>query len=229
MSGTDSLPLFPVSQAPDYSLELKLIQAGNALVAGVDEVGRGPLAGPVTAAAVILDETRIPKGLNDSKKLTEKRREALFAEILLTSHVAWCSLPADAIDRMNIREATLQAMTQAVLALPVKADAVLVDGRDVPKALTSFGQAAIKGDAHSVSIAAASIVAKVIRDRMMVAADTAYPAYGFTGHKGYGSAKHRAVISDLGPCPLHRRSFAPLRQMVEASELPEKDGHKKGR
>ena len=188
---------------------------GKLAIAGVDEAGRGPLAGPVTAAAVILDPDNFPKGLNDSKKLTEKRRELLFDEILKTSHVSWCSLNAETIDLINIREAALRAMEVSVARLPVKADYAMIDGRDVPKALSSIGEAFVKGDARSLSIAAASIIAKVVRDRMMVVADKDYPQYGFTGHKGYGSKKHREAIAEFGGSPLHRKSFSPLKQLLE--------------
>ena len=191
------------------------MKQGKLAIAGVDEAGRGPLAGPVTAAAVILDPDNFPKGLNDSKKLTEKRRELLFDEILKTSHVAWCSLNADTIDQINIREAALHAMEISVSQLPIQADYAMIDGRDVPKALSSIGEPFVKGDARSLSIAAASIIAKVVRDRMMVEADKHFPQYGFAGHKGYGSKKHRDAIIKFGGSPLHRKSFSPLKQLLE--------------
>ena len=217
MSVTDSLKSFTLPIAPDFSIEQKLIATGKQTIAGVDEAGRGPLAGPVTAAAVILDPNNMPDGLNDSKKLTEKRRELLFDEILKTSHVAWCSLNAETIDFINIREAALRAMEISIHRLPIKANYAMIDGRDVPKGLTDIGEAFVKGDARSLSIAAASIIAKVVRDRMMVEADKHFPEYGFAGHKGYGSKKHREAILKFGGCSLHRKSFSPLKQLLEKS------------
>ena len=215
MSLTDSLKSFTLPAAPDFLIEARNHDLGKLSIAGVDEAGRGPLAGPVTAAAVILDPDNLPRGLNDSKKLTEKRREILFDEILKTSHVAWCSLNAEIIDTINIREAALRAMEISVSYLPIKTDYVMIDGRDVPRALKGIGEAFVKGDARSLSIAAASIIAKVVRDRMMVEADKHFPEYGFAGHKGYGSQKHRDAIHEFGPCPIHRKSFSPIKQMVE--------------
>lgn len=183
-------------------------------MAGVDEVGRGPLAGPVVAAAVILDPDDIPDGLNDSKKLTERRRESLFAEICATSHVSIASLAATQIDRLNIRGATLATMAKAVAGLNKTPDYILIDGRDVPITLNIPAKAIIKGDGHCFSIAAASIVAKVARDRMMIMADKYYPGYDFHKHKGYGSTHHREAIQKLGPCPLHRYSFQPVKGML---------------
>lgn len=215
MSLTDSLKFSTIPDAPDFSIEEKLFLQGKQFIAGVDEAGRGPLAGPVTAAAVILDPKNLPIGLNDSKKLTEKKREILFDEILKTSHVAWCSLNADIIDTINIRAAALRAMEISVHSLAITADYAMIDGRDVPNKLTNIGKAFVKGDARSLSIAAASIIAKVIRDRMMIKADKLFPHYGFAGHKGYGSKKHRDAILEVGPCSLHRKSFSPLKQMLE--------------
>ncbi|MEP3524576.1 MAG: ribonuclease HII [Hyphomicrobiales bacterium] len=199
---------------PSFCEEEALHASGYALVAGVDEVGRGPLAGPVVAAAVILDPQHTPSGLNDSKKLTQSRREILFDEICATAHVAVASLSATQIDHLNIRGATLAAMVKAVMGLSDIPDYILIDGRDVPDALTIPAKAIIKGDGHSLSIAAASIVAKVARDHMMIAADKHYPGYDFYKHKGYGSAHHRNAIQRLGPCPLHRRSFQPVKGMT---------------
>ena len=215
MSVTDSLKSFTIPKTPDFMIEKEFLRHGKISIAGVDEAGRGPLAGPVTAAAVILDPENLPTGLDDSKKLTEKKREVLFDEILKTSHVSWCSLDADTIDEINIREAALRAMEISVSRMAMKVDCALIDGRDVPRELHAIGEAFVKGDARSLSIAAASVIAKVVRDRMMVEADKLYPAYGFAGHKGYGSKKHRDTIQELGPCPLHRRSFSPLKQMLE--------------
>jgi len=215
MQKPDSLFADTLPSAPDFSHEQRLIHRGKQFIAGVDEAGRGPLAGPVVAAAVILDPGNIPDGLNDSKKLTEKKRETLFDQILLQAHVSWTSLSAATIDEINIREAALLAMTKSIQNLAVKADHALIDGRDIPTKLIGIGEALVKGDARSVSIAAASIIAKVVRDRMMIEVDQLYPRYGFAGHKGYGSKKHRDAIAAHGPCAIHRRSFSPIKQMVE--------------
>lgn len=201
------------SGVPSFEYESRYQKRGLNFIAGVDEAGRGPLAGPVVAAAVILDPDNIPQGLNDSKKLTEKRREVLFENIITCAHFAWSAASAKEIDVVNIRQATLNAMTRSVLALPIVADHVLVDGRDVPIPLNNFGTSIVKGDAISLSISAASIVAKVMRDRMMKRADLDYPQYGFAGHKGYGAKKHIEAIDKFGPCPLHRMTFAPLKNM----------------
>lgn len=183
---------------------------GCRAVAGVDEVGRGPLAGPVVAAAVILDPDRLPGGLNDSKTLTAGRREALYEDIMRHAHVAVASVPAAVIDLINIRQATLLAMTRAVRALAVAADHVLVDGRDVPE-LDCPGQALVGGDGKSLSIAAASIVAKVTRDRLMERLAAHDPRFGFETHAGYGTARHLEALAEHGPTRYHRLSFAPLK------------------
>jgi ribonuclease HII len=179
-------------------------------VAGVDEAGRGPLAGPVVAAAVILDWNAIPGGLNDSKALSAKRREKLFQEIMDTAIVSIASSSATEIDRTNILKASLDAMRRAVAGLAIQPGFVLVDGRDMPEGLACPGRSIIKGDARSQSIAAASIIAKVMRDRMMAQAHDQFPAYGFDRHSGYGTAQHLEAIRQFGPCPLHRMSFIPL-------------------
>jgi ribonuclease HII len=180
-------------------------------VAGVDEAGRGPLAGPVAAAAVILDPARVPAGLDDSKKLTEERREVLFAEIVASARaVAVSFAPPAEIDVANIRAATLTAMARAVAGLAVTPVLVLIDGRDVPPGLRVPARALIGGDGLHPAISAASIVAKVIRDRAMIDLDRAFSGYGFAGHKGYGSAEHLAALMRLGPCPAHRMTFAPV-------------------
>ncbi len=197
---------------PDFRLELKALKAGHWPVAGADEAGRGPLAGPVVAAAVILDPKRIPDGLNDSKQLSAQRREELFEQILATATVAIASSSSRRIDETDIRKASLDAMRRAILSLSIPASYVLTDGLDVPPGLECPGEAVVKGDARSVSIAAASIVAKVTRDRMMTRADLIFPAYGFAAHAGYGTARHRAGIDSHGPCPLHRMSFGRLKQ-----------------
>lgn len=200
------------SNGPDFLHEQKLIARGYKHVAGMDEAGRGPLAGPVVAAAVILDPANIPDGLNDSKTLSAKRREQLFEEILAAAVVGIAVSSAIEIDRTDIRKASLRAMVRASQALAVKADYGLVDGRDIPPGLACHAMALIKGDARSQSIAAASIIAKVCRDRMMIRAAEIYPAYSFEKHKGYGSVLHIEAIKRHGPCPLHRMSFRPLRQ-----------------
>lgn len=200
---------------PTYRIETDLREAGYLRIAGVDEVGRGPIAGPVVAAAVILDPFDMPEGLNDSKKLTEAKRENLFPLIMARASVSVASLPAASIDRLNIRAATLVAMRRALLGLALPADHILIDGRDIPPGLQAPATALIGGDARSVSIAAASIVAKVIRDRMMVFADRHYPGYQFARHKGYGSALHRAAVASHAPSALHRRSFEPIKSMIK--------------
>ena len=199
---------------PDFSHEQMLLARGARLVAGVDEAGRGPLAGPVVVAAVRLDPENIPAGLNDSKKLTAERREALFEEIVGTAEVAVVSAPPSDILALNIRGATLAAMTRAVRALPRPVDRVLVDGRDVPPGLPCPGLALIGGDGRSVSIAAASIVAKVMRDRMCRIMDCDAPHFGFAGHKGYGTAAHLAALTAHGPCRHHRAEFAPVAALL---------------
>jgi ribonuclease HII len=181
-------------------------------IAGVDEVGRGPLAGPVMAAAVILDLANIPAGLGDSKAIPSARREDLSMQILLSAHaVAIATASPDEIDALNIRQATLLAMQRAVAALAMRPDLVLVDGRDVPD-FSIPGRAIISGDAKVASIAAASIVAKVARDRLMARLGETHPAYGFANNAGYGTAEHRAALLIVGPCPAHRMSFAPLQR-----------------
>ena len=208
----DSPGLFPdLPLVPDFSLESRAKRRGSWPVAGTDEAGRGPLAGPVVAAAVILDPKRIPEGLNDSKKLSASQREALYQVILREATVSIASSSPRRIDLIDIRKASLDAMRRAVAGLDQEARHVLADGRDVPPGLICAGEAVVKGDARSVSIAAASIVAKVMRDRMMVRAGLVYPDYGFEVHAGYGTDRHRSAIVTQGPCPLHRMSFRPLK------------------
>lgn len=194
---------------PDFSRERALLRAGRAPVAGVDEAGRGPLAGPVMAAAVVLDPDRIPDGLNDSKQLTADRREALFEMIVATADVAVASVSAASIDATDIRRATLEAMRRAVGGLRRAPVHLLVDGRDLPPGPVP-GDAVIRGDGLVLSIAAASIVAKVTRDRLMARLGRHYPGYGFERHAGYATAVHRDAIRALGPCPFHRLTFGPL-------------------
>ncbi|CAN7474231.1 ribonuclease HII [Rhizobium sp. LjRoot254] len=213
LTSSDSLPLLEEEIVPTFRFEKGLMRDGFLPVAGVDEAGRGPLAGPVVASAVILDPRKIPKGLNDSKQLTAARREELYEEILATADVAISSLSAIAIDRTNILRASLEAMRRAVASLPKRAKFVLIDGRDVPPGLTCPGKALVKGDARSFSIAAASIVAKVTRDRMMQAAGITFPQYGFEQHAGYATEVHREAITIHGPCAIHRMTFSPFRLM----------------
>lgn len=206
-----SLPLLEEEIVPTFRFEKGLMRDGFMPVAGVDEAGRGPLAGPVVASAVVLDPKRIPVGLNDSKQLTAARRDELYVEILATADVSIASLSPASIDRFNILRASLEAMRRAVASLPTMARFVLVDGRDIPAGLSCHAKALVKGDARSFSIAAASIVAKVTRDRMMAAAGITYPQYGFEQHAGYATEVHRAAITAHGPCPLHRMTFSPFK------------------
>lgn len=186
------------------------------LVAGVDEVGRGPLCGPVVTAAVILDPSRPIRGLNDSKKLGEARREALFDEICEKA-LAWCIGRAEVeeIDRLNILHATMLAMQRAVEGLCVMPRLALIDGNRCPQ-LSVPTAAVVKGDSQVPAIAAASILAKVSRDREMQTMDLLYPGYGLAGHKGYPTAEHLDALTRLGPTRIHRRSFAPVRAAFEA-------------
>jgi ribonuclease HII len=206
--------LFDILEGPDFAMETRLRDRGVWPVAGLDEAGRGPLAGPVVAAAVILDPDCIPDGLNDSKKLTVKKREALFDEILACADVSIASSSTRLIDSIDIRKASLDAMRRALSALPTTAIHALIDGRDLVPGACCEGQAVIRGDARSQSIAAASIVAKVTRDRMMARLDNHYPGYGFAIHAGYATSRHRQAIATIGPCPLHRMSFSPFRLEV---------------
>ncbi|MBI3274962.1 MAG: ribonuclease HII [Methylocystis sp.] len=196
---------------PPFGLERRSRREGCWPVAGVDEAGRGPLAGPVAAAAVILDPARLPHGVDDSKALTATQREAAFETIVtraLAVGVAFAS--AGEIDGSDIRKASLLAMARAIAGLSVRPQLVLVDGRDLPD-LPCPGQAIVKGDAASLSIAAASIVAKVTRDRLMRHLATLYPGYGFEANAGYATKSHLQALTALGPTPFHRMSFAPLR------------------
>ncbi|HSJ48494.1 MAG TPA: ribonuclease HII [Gammaproteobacteria bacterium] len=188
------------------------------LIAGVDEVGRGTLAGPVVAAAVILDPERPIAGLADSKQLSEKRREAL-SELILEQALAWYIARAEVeeIDRINILQASLLAMQRAVLALNPMAELALIDGNRCPE-LPCPTQAVVKGDSLVAAISAASIIAKVARDREMVALDREYPGYGLARHKGYPSRQHLEALQTLGVTPIHRRSYAPVRRLLELND-----------
>lgn len=196
-------------------LDFNLVEA---LVAGVDEVGRGPLCGAVVTAAVILDPGKPILGLNDSKKLSLARREALFDEIQEKA-LAWCVARAEVaeIDRLNILHATMLAMQRAVEGLQVQPRLALIDGNRCPK-LAVPSSPVVKGDSQVPAIAAASILAKVTRDREMQALDALYPGYGLAGHKGYPTAEHLDALRRLGPTPIHRRSFAPVRDAWHALE-----------
>jgi len=191
---------------------------GLRLVAGVDEVGRGPLAGAVVAAAVILDPARPIAGLADSKKLTEARREAL-APIIQECTLAWALGRAEVeeIDSINILQASLLAMRRAVLALQIAPEFALIDGNRCPE-LPCPAEAVIKGDSRVAAISAASILAKVARDREMVLLDAEYPGYGLAQHKGYPSKMHLTALEALGVSPLHRRSFGPVRRLIQLGE-----------
>lgn len=181
-------------------------------IAGVDEAGRGPLAGPVVVAAVILDPVRVIDGLADSKVLSARRREQLAIEIRgNVLAFAICVVEADEIDRLNILGATMIGMSRAVATLTIQPILALIDGNRVPKDLPCRGQAIVRGDATEAAISAASILAKTERDRIMCELDSVYPGYGFAKHKGYPTAAHVESLQRLGPCPQHRRSFAPVR------------------
>lgn len=199
-------------------LDFSLVAQAHELVAGVDEVGRGPLCGAVVTAAVILDPDRPILGLNDSKKLTEARREKLYDEICekaLSWHIARAEV--EEIDELNILHATMLAMQRAVEGLHITPKMAMIDGNRCPK-LTMPSEAVVKGDSKVPAIAAASILAKVSRDREMAAFELIYPGYGIGGHKGYPTPVHLEALARLGPTPIHRRSFAPVRQAYEARE-----------
>jgi ribonuclease HII len=187
------------------------LAGGRTTVAGVDEAGRGPLAGPVVAAAVVLAPGVRWEGLNDSKQLDPETREALFVRVLNeTRAFAWSVIGPRAIDRLNIRRASLTAMARAVARLAIRPDLVLVDGVDTIPGLACEQRAAIQGDGRLLSVAAASVVAKVVRDRIMACLDRVWPQYGFAHHKGYGTPEHLQALARLGPCPIHRFSFGPV-------------------
>ncbi len=188
-----------------------LLTGGRATVAGVDEAGRGPLAGPVVAAAVVLERERRWTGIDDSKKLSAETREALFARVLWGARAfSWAVIGPRAIDAMNIRRASHEAMRRAVAGLRLVPELVLVDGNDPIPGLPCEQQAVVDADATLLSVAAASVVAKVVRDRIMARLDRVWPEYGFAQHTGYGTPEHLAAIERHGPCPLHRMSYAPV-------------------
>lgn len=193
---------------PDYEFEKAAVNSGFICICGVDEAGRGPLAGPVCAAAVILPEGVVIEGLDDSKKLTEKKRERLYNIIKQTAvaySVAYGTL--EEIETVNILEATYLAMNRAIEGLSVKPDFALIDGNRVPRGIKIPCETIVKGDSKSMSIAAASVLAKVTRDRLMLEYDKKYPEYNFKKHKGYGTKEHTELIKQYGPCEIHRLSF----------------------
>ncbi|MGH6925171.1 MAG: ribonuclease HII [Propylenella sp.] len=199
-----------VAESPivaDYAHERALIASGFRRVAGVDEAGRGPLAGPVVAAAVVLDPDAIPDGIADSKVMTADERETVFAALCGSAEISFAFASVAAIDRINILQASLVAMRRAVLGLARPPDAALVDGNMVPQRMPCEARALVDGDALSLSVAAASIVAKVMRDRLMTRCELSFAGYGLASHKGYSTKAHQTALSELGPCRLHRRSF----------------------
>ena len=199
---------------PYFTFEASLMGQGYPLIAGVDEVGRGPLAGPVTAAAVILDPSNIPQGLNDSKKLSAKRRENLYDLILKSATVAVAHVSVEEIDRINILQASLLAMRNAVAALNPQPAHLLIDGNRVPDPINIPAQPIVKGDGKSLSIAAASIVAKTVRDRLMAELSLQNPGYGWEKNAGYPSKQHILALQRLGVTPHHRRSFRPVHNIL---------------
>lgn len=193
---------------PDYEFEKAAVNSGFSCICGVDEAGRGPLAGPVCAAAVILPEGAVIAGLDDSKKLTEKKREKLYdiiKETAVAYSVAYGTL--EEIETVNILEATYLAMNRAIEGLNVKPDFALIDGNRVPRGIKIPCETIVKGDSKSMSVAAASVLAKVTRDRLMLEYDKKYPEYNFKKHKGYGTKEHTKLIKQYGPCEIHRLSF----------------------
>jgi ribonuclease HII len=205
-----------VISTPDLKYERRAARRGAKIVAGCDEAGRGPLAGPLVVSAVILNRWSIPDGLNDSKVLTPDVREELYEKIMRTATVAVVVAPPTVIKRLNILQASLWGMRQAVMSLPVKPDHVLIDGNIVPKEMPCGAEAIVGGDGRSVSIAAASIVAKVTRDRMCQIMHCEEPDYGFASHKGYSTPEHLSALSALGPGRHHRMDFQPC---IEAARM----------
>ncbi len=199
---------------PDFSFETAAIAQGFSRIAGVDEVGRGPLAGPVTAAAVVLDPNALPQGLNDSKVLSASRRDALAKVIFDCAEVSIAHASVEEIDELNILYASHLAMERAVAGLPNPPDHVLVDGNKIPKALPQSAEAVVKGDGRSLSIAAASIIAKITRDRIMWDLAQQYPGYGWEKNSGYPTKCHKAALQNLGVTPHHRRSFKPVHNIL---------------
>lgn len=203
------------SDRPNLSLERDLEWQGAKFVAGVDEAGRGSLAGPVVAAAVILPCSDIPEGIDDSKRLSPHRRRQLAIEIKAVSMTSLSVVDVDVIERVNILGATMQAMRLAVENLPKVPDQILIDGNRLPSKLSAPATAIVKGDTKSVSIAAASIIAKVERDELMAKLAVDYPQYNWAKNAGYGTAEHLQALQDYGPTPHHRKSFAPVHRATE--------------
>lgn len=201
-------------QGPHFDMETEARALGAARVVGVDEVGRGPLAGPVTAAAVLLHPDQIPEGLNDSKVLTAKRRAVLHDEICAVAEVSVAHASVEEIDEINILRAAHLAMERAVAQLPARPDLALIDGNMIPGKLACPGRAIVKGDGLCLSISAASIVAKIRRDRLMWDLAQQYPGYGWETNAGYGSKSHIAALRNLGVTPHHRRSFKPVHNIL---------------
>jgi ribonuclease HII len=220
MASSDSFDMESSARAhpglPNFDLETEMMALHGLPVAGIDEAGRGPWAGPVVVAAVVLDSNRIPEGLNDSKKLTPQAREDRFEEIAATARVSVVIGQVQRIDRDNILQATLWGMRAAFRTLEVSQATALIDGNAVPRRFPGTARAVIGGDAKSLSIAAASIVAKVTRDRIMMKLAKRYRGYGWETNKGYGTAEHANGIERHGLCPHHRRSFAPIRRILAA-------------
>lgn len=212
-------PMTKPDFAPDFSYETRLYSAGATRIAGTDEVGRGPLAGPVVAAAVVLDPVAIPLGMNDSKTLSRKRRARLAAQIMEVAEVGvgWATVAE--IDEMNILQASMLAMERAVAQLHVLPDHVLVDGNRIPQGLSMPATPVIGGDGRCLSIAAASIIAKTWRDRIMVDLAQQHPGYGWETNAGYPSKAHKAALRDLGVTPHHRRSFRPVHNILYQDKL----------
>ena len=202
-------------QYPDFSYESAKHKQGLQLIAGVDEVGRGPWAGPVVSAAVILDPNNLPEGVTDSKKLSPKKREALYDFIMQTADVSIAEATVEEIDEINIREATFLAMTRALEGLKNKPQFAFIDGNAMPKDMFCPAETVVKGDLHVMSIAAASVVAKVYRDRMMAQLGEEFPHYGWERNAGYGVKAHQEGIASHGITPHHRRSFKPIRAYIE--------------
>ncbi|WP_323781169.1 ribonuclease HII [Thalassovita sp.] len=199
---------------PDYTFEQSAHAQGYLRVAGVDEVGRGPLAGPVTAAAVVLDPDHIPEGLNDSKKLTAKRRQALLEQLLEHADVSVAHVSVEEIDQHNILRASHIAMIRALEGLESSPDFTLIDGNMIPRGLTLPSRAVVKGDALSLSIAAASIAAKIRRDQVMWDLAQQFPGYGWETNAGYPTKAHTEALQNLGVTPHHRRSFKPVHNIL---------------
>lgn len=220
MSQSDFFEPLETLSEPYLHIESRLWRSGFSFIAGCDEAGRGPLAGPVTAGACILPRhVRFPS-IKDSKQLSEEELLSIYNELIDNPRVIWAVSVVDhlMIDKLNILRATMLAMKQAIESLSQAPDFVLIDGRDAPPVSCPF-QTVIKGDSQSQSIAAASILAKVTRDRLMVEYDALFPGYGFAAHKGYGTKEHLDALEKLGPCPIHRKTFAPVTANSEQPQL----------